>query len=204
VAATAGLIDSTDHGFFKNGATVMWNVTLPVKPFSLPGHYSLGGEFSSTVATALDQNFWLLLPPFNGTAQTKQGAWTLNFTFDQTLVADSQDPKQNLGAFGTIGVSDANPSLIQPFFIFGVGGHSLLKGRPNDTFGLGYFFTGVSNDFRTAVEPVRLRDEQGGEFYYNFAVGGWSFVTADLQFIDPFAVGSKTRTFFAVRWKLIF
>jgi len=29
-------------------------------------------------------------------------------------------------------------------------------------------------------------------------------VTADLQFVDPFAVGSRTRTFFSVRWKLIF
>ncbi|HUL74579.1 MAG TPA: carbohydrate porin [Vicinamibacterales bacterium] len=204
VAANAGLIESTDQGFFKNGATVLWNVTLPIKPFSLPGHYSFGGEFSSTVGTNLDQNPWILLPPFNNPALTKQGAWTLNFTFDQTLVADPQDAAQNLGAFGTIGVSDGNPSLIQPYFIFGFGGHTLLKGRPNDTFGIGYFFTGVSNDFRTSVEPVRLRDEQGGEFYYNFAAARWSLITADLQFVDPFAVGSRTRTFFAVRWKLVF
>ena len=93
--------------------------------------------------------------------------------------------------FGTLGVSDGNPSLIQPFFILGVGGHSLLRGRDNDTFGIAYSFNGVSADFKTAVEPIRLRNESAGELYYNFAVTSWSLVTADLQFVDPFAVGSS-------------
>ncbi len=204
VVATAGLIESTDEGFFKNGATVLWNVTLPVHLFSAPGHYSVGGEFSSTVATSLDQNVWLLLPPFNNTAIQTQGAWTLNVTFDQAVAVDPNDSKRNFGVFGVLGVSDANPTPIQPFFVLGVGGHSLLKGRPDDTFGLAYSVNGLSSDFVAAVQPVRLRNEQAGEFYYNFAVAPWSLVTADLQFVDPFAVGSKTRTFFAIRWKLIF
>lgn len=204
VAATAGLIESTDAGFFKNGATVLWEVALPVKLFTKPGHYSVGGEFSSTVATALDQNPWILLPPLNNPVLTKQGAWTLNVTFDQAIAEDPNDPKSNFGVFGMLGVSDGDPSLIQPFFILGVGGNSLLRGRPYDTFGIAYSFNGVSADFKTAVEPIRLRNEQGGELYYNFALARWSKITADLQFIDPFAVGSRTRTFFSVRWQLIF
>lgn len=204
VVAKAGLIESTDAGFFKNGATVLWEVALPVKLFTKPGHYSVGGEFSSTEATALDQNPWILLPPLNQPVLTKQGAWTLNITFDQALAEDPNDAKKTFGLFGTLGVSDGNPSLIQPFFILGVGGHSLLRGRDNDTFGIGYSFNGVSADFKTALEPVRLRNESAGELYYNFAVTTWSLVTADLQFVDPFAVGSSTRTFFSVRWKLVF
>lgn len=204
VAATAGLIESTDEGFFKNGATVLWNVTLPVKLFGGPSHYSVGGEFSSTVATSLDQSVWLLLPPFNNTAITKQGAFTLNVSFDQAIYVDPNDHSRNWGLFGTLGISDANPTPIQPFLILGAGGHTLLKGRPDDTFGIAYSLNALSNDFVEAVQPVRIRNEQAGEFYYNFAVTPWSLVTADLQFVDPFAVGSKTRTFFAVRWKLVF
>ena len=204
VAATAGLIESTDEGFFKNGATVLWEVALPVKLFSKPGHYSVGGEFSSTEATALDQNPWILLPPFNQPVLTKQGAWTLKLMFDQAVAEDPNDAKSNFGVFGMLGVSDGNPSLIQPFFTLGVGGHSLLRDRPNDTFGIAYSFNGVSADFKTAIEPVRLRNEQAGELYYNFAVTQWSLVTADLQFVDPYAVGSRPRTFFSLRWKLIF
>lgn len=204
VAARGGLIESTDTGFFKNGATVLWEVALPVKLFSKPGHYSVGGEFSSTVATALDQNPWILLPPFNQPVQTKTGAWTLNISFDQAIAEDPNDATKHFGLFGMLGVSDGNPSLIQPFFMLGVGGHSILRGRPNDTFGIAYSFNAVSADFKTAVEPVRLRNENAGELYYNFAVAPWSLITADLQFIDPFAVGSRTRTFFAIRWKLVF
>jgi porin len=205
VVATGGLIESTDEGFFKNGATVLWDVNLPIKPFSLPGTYTIGGEFSSTQGTALDQNFWLLIPPGSEvTPVTEQGAWTLHVTVDQALVADQADPNRHFGAFATLGFSDGNPSPIQPFAIIGVGGNSLLRGRDRDTFGVGYFFTGVSNTFRDSIQPLRLRDEQGGELYYNAAVTGWSYITANLQFVDPFAVGSKTRTFFAIRWKLVF
>ncbi len=202
--ATAGLIESTDEGFFKNGATVLWNVVLPVKPFSLPGHYSVGGEISSVSATSLDQSVWLLLPPFNQPAELKTGAWTLNITFDQALAVDPNDATKHFGVFGVLGVSDANPTPIQPFLILGVGGHALLRGRPNDTFGVGYSLNGLSSDFKDALQPVRIRNEQAGELYYNVAIAPWSLVTADLQFVDPFAVGSKTRTFFAVRWKLLF
>jgi porin len=204
VVATAGLIESTDEGFFKNGATVLWNVALPVHLFTMPGHYSVGGQFSSTVATSLDQSAWLLLPPFNTTPATVQGAWTLNVSFDQAIAVDPNDSKKNFGVFGVLGVSDANPTPIQPFFTIGVGGHSLLRSRPNDTFGVAYALNGLSSDFVTFVQPARLRNEQGGELYYNVAIAPWSLVTADLQFVDPYALGSSTRTFFAIRWKLIF
>lgn len=204
VVATAGLIESTDEGFFKNGATVLWNVSIPVHLFTAPGHYSVGGQFSSTVATSLDQSAWLLLPPFNATPATVQGAWTLNVSFDQAIAVDPNDSKKNFGVFGVLGVSDANPTPIQPFFTIGVGGHSLLRNRPNDTFGVAYALNGLSSDFVTFVQPARVRNEQGGELYYNVAVAPWSLVTADLQFVDPFALGASTRTFFSVRWKLIF
>jgi hypothetical protein len=88
--------------------------------------------------------------------------------------------------------------------LFGGGGNVLFKGRTHDTFGIAYFYGGLSNNLIETVQPIRLRDEQGGEMFYNFKIAAWTSVTADLQFIDPFAVGSKTRTFFAVRWKITF
>lgn len=57
-AVTLGLIESTEDGFFDNGATFMWDVRLPIKPFSLPGQYTVGGELSSITATSLDQSPW--------------------------------------------------------------------------------------------------------------------------------------------------
>lgn len=206
VAASAGIIESTDDGFFANGATVLWNVALPVEIMSSqPGHFSVGGAFSSTVANSLDQNPWVFIPALGLPKEPEQGAWTINFTGDQALMEDATDPSKKLGVFGMLGFSDANPSVFQPYAFIGFGGNVLIRGRTNDTFGATYFYGGVSNDLIRSVEPfLRLRDEQGGEFFYNFKLAGWTSLTADLQYVDPFAVGSKTRTFFSLRWKVNF
>lgn len=205
VVASAGLIESTDPGFFKNGATVLWNVRLPLKPMHLPGHYDLGGAFSSVVATSLDQSPWVFFPQLGVPATTEQGAWTLRFTVDQALMADKNDATRTMGVFGSIGLSDGNPSPFQPYLFVGFGGNGYMLGRPLDSFGFGYYRGGLSGDLVNTLSPViRLRDERGGEIYYNFALAPWTGITADLQFVDPFAVGSKTRTFFSLRWKVAF
>jgi porin len=199
---TVGLIDSNDEGFFDNGATFMWDVRLPIKPFSLPGQYSVGGEFSSITATSLDQSPWVFIPALDVPLEEEEGAWTLNFTAHQYI---AQDPatKQGWGAFGMFGITDGDPNFIQTFLHAGLAGNVPLRGRERDTFGLGYFFGGVSGDLKDTLDPfLRLRKEQGFEFYYTFAPTGWSKVTADLQLIDPFVVASETRAFFAVRWKI--
>ena len=172
---------------------------LPVKLF-MSRAYSVGAEFSDQ-ATALDQNPWILLPPFNQPTLQKQGRGR-STSRSTRRSPRTRTTRKTLGVFGTLGVSDQAQS-IQPFFIMAWAA-SLLRGRDNDTFGIAYSFNGVSADFKTAVEPIRLRNESAGELYYNFAVTSWSLVTADLQFVDPFAVGSRTRTFFSIRWKLIF
>jgi hypothetical protein len=68
-----------------------------------------------------------------------------------------------------------------------------------------YFVNGVSDDLKDTLDPlIRTRDERGVELYYSWAPVGWSRLTADLQVIDPFLVRAETRTFFALRWQVIF
>lgn len=62
----------------------------------------------------------------------------------------------------------------------------MVSGRPNDSFGAGYFRYNFSNDLKSAVAPLaRFDDEQGVEMFYNLAITPWFRVTADLQWIDP-------------------
>ena len=57
---------------------------------------------------------------------------------------------------------------------------------------------------KPSLPAIRLRSENGFEGFYNVAITGWSKVSAHFQFVDPFVVGSKTRGFFSIRWKLTF
>ena len=204
---TGGLYESTRDGFFQNGATIFGSVTMPIGIWEAPGHYSVTGTFSSIKATSLDQTIYSLVPPVPGgtpVLNTEENAWTFDVRVDQYLWWDPTT-KTGFGVFGMIGGSDANPSVVDLFGHVGIGGTSPIPGRSMDNFGAGYYFNGVSNTLRNTLDPlVRLRDENGFEAFYNFAVTGWSKVAADVQFIDPFTVGSKTRAFFSIRWRITF
>jgi porin len=203
---TGGLYESTRDGFFQNGATIFGSVTMPVSFWEAPGHYSVTGTFSSIKATSLDQTIYTMvpLPGVTPVLPTEENAWTMDVRFDQYLLWDPAT-KTGYGVFGMFGFSDANPSVVDLFAHVGIGGTSPIPNRHMDNFGVGYYFNGISSTLRTTLDPfIRIRDENGVEAFYNFAVTGWSKVTADVQFIDPFAVGSKTRAFFSIRWKLTF
>jgi porin len=204
-ALTVGVIESTEEGFFENGATFLWSVSPPLKLSSKPGGISFGGEVSSFEGTSLDQSPFALLPGSPIPLAREEGTWTFNVTVDQFLQMHPADPTKGWGVFGMFAVSDANPSILELQAFVGLGGAAPFERRTRDTWGVGYFFNGVSDDLEDTLDLlVRTQDEQGVELFYSWAPVGWSRVTADLQVIEPFVARSDTRAFFAIRWKVIF
>jgi porin len=206
-ALTVGLLESTQDGFFENGATFMWNAGLPVKlSKTLPGGVSVGGEFSSFEGNSLEQSPWALLPlpGIDVPLEQVKGAWTFNVTVDQFVWMHPNDPTKGMGVFGMFGVSDGDPSFLRTQMFVGFGGAAPFEGRSRDSFGAAFFYNDVSNDLEDTLNPfLPIRNEQGVELFYNWAPIGWSRVSADLQIIDPFLRRSETRFFFALRWKII-
>jgi porin len=204
-ALTVGLIESTEGGFFDNGATFMWSYSLPVKLSEKPGGIGIGGEISSFTGTSLDQSPWAIIPIFDIPLEQKQGTWTLNATVDQFVWMHPNDPTKGMGVFGMFGVSDSNPSFLNIQSFIGFGGAAPFEGRSGDNWGAAYFYNGISGDLEETLEPfLRTRDEQGIELFYTYAPVKWSRISADLQLIDPTSVRAETRLFFALRWKVIF
>ncbi|HEX4610828.1 MAG TPA: carbohydrate porin, partial [Urbifossiella sp.] len=176
--------------FFTNGASILSQATLPTNFFGRPGHQSIGGSYSSGRYAALDNTLPFLitqrllgaLPPL----PTETGSWALFYMFDQTVWADPADPKRSWGVFGNLGLSDGNPNPIRWSSNIGVGGSSPLASRKADTFGVGYFYIGLSDSLRNfAPRVLPLGDEHGVELFYNAAVTPWFHVTPDIQVISP-------------------
>jgi porin len=81
----------------------------------------------------------------------------------------------------------------------GVGGTGLIPGRSLDNWGLGYYYAVLSPYLKDSLAPsLRIRDEQGWEIFYNFAVTPWLVLGADLQIIRP-SLANETAVFFGLR-----
>jgi porin len=195
--------------FFDRGVSILSSLNVPTKFFGLPGHQGIGGMYSNSRYAALDNNlaFFVtqrllgLFPPL----PQKTGTWAVYYSFDQTLWAAPDDPKRSWGLFGNVGISDGNPSPIRWAANIGIGGASPFRNRKLDTFGVGYYYVGVSNDLRNfAPLLVPLREEQGVELFYNVGVTPWFHVTPDFQVIIPTREKVDTVLFAGLRAKINF
>src|ERR1044071_3347417 len=152
--------------------------------FGLTGHQLFGTTFSNKKFTSVDQRLDRDVIE-NGTLKAAKGSWNIYYNFDQYLYEPTKGVDRGVGIFTRFGVGDGNPNFMKFFASFGVGGKDMFESRPNDKFGLGYYFINISNP--TIQGPFQttklLRDEYGFEAFYNVALTPWLLLTPDLQVI---------------------
>ena len=192
--------------FFDNGSTICAQVTLPTTFFDRPGHQGVSGTYSS--GTYTDLSPYAYLDPLAGlviVSTPRTGAWCLAYNFDQALYVSPDAPERKWGVFGTLGIADSNPSAIDWFASAGISGASPIHGRQRDTFGIGYYYVGVSEPLKDlAPRLLPLKDEESVELYYNLAVTPWCQITPDLQVIAPFRERADASLLFGLRAKIDF
>ncbi len=144
-----------------------------------------GGTWSSRNYVQLDQDPRIILP--NIPIARASDSWSLYYNFDQYLIADRKNPGRGWGVFGRAGIADESTNPIGWFLSAGLGGNSLLRNRPLDTFGAGYYYAGTSSELAPLLAAALggIRDGHGTELFYNMAVTPWFHLTADTQFITP-------------------
>ncbi|QDT53077.1 Porin B precursor [Caulifigura coniformis] len=198
--ATIGLQDP-----YERGVVIMPDFVLRLKPFDLPGVYNFGGGYSTAEYRSVDPASYLFLPDIGLVGGTEDGSWAAYANFYQALWADSKDDTKSWGVFGQFGISDGNPNPIRFVANMGLSGRSMVPHRPLDTFGLGFFYLGLSENFKDLAEPILpQQDEYGTELFYNYAVTPWCRVTADLQVARPSTQGLDTPVIPGVRMSMIF
>jgi porin len=192
--------------FFDNGVTVFTQLNLQTSFFGRPGHQGVSGTYSSGTYTDLTPSAYL--DPIEGLVvltTPKTGSWCLAYNFDQALYVSPTDPRRKWGVFGNLGIADKNPSPINWFASAGISGASLIAARKADTFGIGYFYLGVSEPLKNlAPNLLPLQNENGVELYYNVQATPWCQITPDIQVIDPFRERVESSLLFGLRAKIDF
>jgi porin len=167
---------------FENGVTFNGTATLATRVAGRSGFYSIKGIYSTIEGTDFSQ----IIKPPGLPPGTKKGSWLLGVSFQQFIVQSEEDPRRGWGVFGEANIADGNPNILEWSMNLGVAGNGLFPNRPDDRFGIGYYYTGISKDLRDELAPVfNLDDEAGVEAFYNVAITPWFRVTADAQLIDP-------------------
>ncbi len=207
------VLDATDSPttsgfdtFFQNGVSMLGQLNVPTNFFGMPGHQGLVASYSTRSYTSLtpsiyyDPNFGLILQPGQET-----GSWCVAYNFDQAFYVSPDNPRKRWGLFGNIGLADTNPSPINWYASTGISGVSPLQGRSQDSFGIGYFYNGISNNLlNLAPNLLPLRQEHGFEIYYNYALTPWCQITPDLQVLTPVRERIDTTLILGLRLRVDF
>ena len=180
------------NNLFSKGVIAGGELRIRIDPWGFPGHQTIGGVWKGFDQPDLGG---FIEPPGQfsdesaANSGTKSDAWTIYYSFDQHLQVYSRESygeERGWGLFGRASLSDGNPTPVRWYVSLGVGGDSPFRRKKRDTFGLGWFYTGASNEFgRFAKAAFAPRDGYGWELFYNFGVFPWLRVTPNVQLLRP-------------------
>lgn len=206
--ATKGL-----ENLYARGVVLVPDLVLRGKPFGRPGVLNIGGTYSNAQYRSLDPAAYLNIisqvlggnPALILRSPVETGSWSVYTNFYQSVWVDEADEKRSWGVFGQFGISDGNPNPVRYVANGGIGGRSMIPGRKLDTFGVGYFYLGLSDNFKSITQPFKpQRDEYGVELFYNYAITPWARFTTDLQIARPSTVGLGTAIIPGIRLQILF
>ncbi|MBC2714770.1 MAG: carbohydrate porin [Desulfobacteraceae bacterium] len=188
---------------FSDGISFMLEYRMHFEPLGLRAHQLFGISYGTKDYALVDNAPWLTIAGIESsdvTESDKRNSWSIYYNYDQILYYEKNDPKQGLGYFLKLGISDKKSNPIDWCYSFGIFGTGVIPTRNRDTFGIGYYYTGVSDD--TPGYPDIISNAEGFEFFYNFEVTPWMHITPDIQVISSAFNDINTAIVGGVRVKI--
>ena len=150
-------------------------------------------------------------PPGAGEETTKDHSWIAGGTFWQYIsTKESHEGPLNLtnrqqdlagwGIFGRVTLADDETNPWKSSFAMGFGARGVFNGRPNDMFGVGYFYNKLTN--KGLIE--KLDGGQGVEGYYNAAILPSLRFSLNLQWIKSIRPRVDNTFALSTRLQLVF
>lgn len=167
---------------FREGVTLSAELRVPTKWLGKPGHQLFAGTWSSRNFVSLGQDPRVILP--NTPIARASGSWSLYWNMDQALWVDPCDPSRHWGYFARAGVADDTSNPASYTVNLGLGGSSPI--RRGDSFGIGYFYNGVSDEIGPVLQAALgpIADSKGMEVFYRAAVGNGVTISPDFQWLE--------------------
>jgi porin len=175
---------------FDGGATFMMEFKTNYSAVEAISHQLLGFTYGTKDYPEINNVL--------GDPSGSQDAWCVYYNYDQLFWDEKDYPGQKFGYFLRLGYGDEDTNPVEWFYSFGLCAEGVLESRRNDTCGIGYFYSAVSDRY-----PWYLYDdEQGCEIYYNIEATPWLHITPDLQMIIPSDIYADTLIAGGVRVKI--
>ena len=197
---------TTTSGFenlFDNGANVVGLWRFFTNYGCLPGSHLFLGTWANGDYTSFDTDGWGFIPGVGLVIPEETGTWSALYILEQKLWVDPCCQNRNIGLLSQWGIADPKTSPYGWVGNVSLQGQGLHACRPDDTMGVAYFYTGLSNDFKALVDPViPVDDLQGVELYYNAAITPWFHLTLDLQIVEPAISADDTAVVLGLRGKI--
>jgi porin len=151
---------------------------------------------------------------FGPTTEDEDESWMVVLSAWQYLSADgvgegpldllNQRPDlQGWGVFGRLGFADDDTNPFETSVSVGIGGRGVIPDRPNDVFGIGYFYNDVYED-RLTNKAGFDGDSQGVEAFYNLAITPGAKFSVNLQYLESSLKDLDDATVLSGRLHLVF
>ncbi len=145
---------------------------------------------------------------------TTDESWLAVFSFWQYLSAkeagegplDLTNQRPDLvgwGVFGRLSFADEDTNPFKTSLSVGIGGRGVIPTRPNDVFGVGYFYNDIFSDRFTGQLGFEGHS-QGGEAFYNLAITPAARISANLQYLSASLQDVDDATVLSGRFHLSF
>lgn len=192
---------------FEEGVAIGGGLGFRTSVSSLNGTHMFRAAYSNSTGINLENisDFTGRLNSINSVG-TKKGYWFSSYYFTQNLFQSAADPEKAWGIFGLYTLSDGNPTPIRWSMLLGLAGNNLLENRQDDRWGIGFFHFGVSQQLLTSLQQLNdPRQSEGGiEAFYNLALNKWSYLSADVQIIEPWNPINPVQSLIAIRMQTRF
>lgn len=192
-STTAGL-----SNLFDKGAVILGYYRIPTES----GSHGFLANWSSRKYVSTDRLSWTIIPGQGVVGSREVGSWSAVYFLDHMVWKDRCNKVRNVRLFSAWSIADGDTSPIGWTANVSLQGTGLIRRRAADTAGIGWFYTGLGDDFKNLVNPlpaIEVQDVQGIEVYYNAAVTPWFHLTFDFQAVDNATVANDTSVILGLR-----